>query len=120
MYGNKRKVEVNKNELLTQLKKNKELHIEELKETQEEYNDAYILAVEKLLESAKTRPGIINNNIHLSAPTSHVKEYGDIIDMLEFSTQESLEITMEEYKSWVKNEWSWSESFAMTKLSYLN
>jgi len=38
--------------------------------------------------------------------------------MLEFSIQETLEITMEEYKQWIKNEWDWTESFNLNKMSY--
>jgi len=38
-----RKVEVNKKELLTKLKENRELHLAEFEEAQEEYNDACIV-----------------------------------------------------------------------------
>jgi hypothetical protein len=114
-----RKVEVSKKELLLKLKENKTLHIKEFKETQEEYNDACILKIEEMLSEAKKRPKSVNTIIHLNPPKSHVKEYEDIIGMLEFSTQTTLEITMEEYKSWVLNEWEWTRSFAATKMSYV-
>ena len=114
-----RKVEVSKDELLLKLKENKKLHIAEFKETQEEYNDACILKIEQILLEAKKRPISVNTSIHLSPPQSHIKDYEDIIGMLEFSTQNTLEITMEEYKSWVLNEWEWRRSFAATKMSYV-
>ncbi len=114
------RIKVNKQELLNKLKENREIHIKEYKEMFTEYQKETIKILQKVLREAKKVPELkqIPTYIGTQAPESSEKEYDVVIGMLEFSTQEDLEITQKEYKQYVLNEWNWSHNFEMLKASY--
>ena len=112
------KLSVKKADLVAILKANKEAHAKF-------YNDAlggFKMTIEKEL---KKRLYLLRKEgkIHLAfyefrEPESHVKEYEDAIGMLEICLEENIEIDMEEYLKYYKNEWSWSASWKSSNTGY--
>ena len=115
------KITVNKQELIDILKKNRDIHISEYEETFDEYQKDTIKIMQKLLREAKKVPQYksIPTHISSSTPQSNKKDYDIAIGMLEFSIDETFEISQHEYKQFVLNEWSWSGNFELTKSMYL-
>jgi Sec7-like guanine-nucleotide exchange factor len=111
------KVKVKKSDLIDVLKTNRDIH-------QKAFDEAlagYKIAVEKELKSKlkdlKTGKDF-NLYINLQKPVSYVKQYNDVIGMLEISTEEDVHITMEEYLKYYKNEWEWQATWQLSNAFY--
>jgi hypothetical protein len=50
----------------------------------------------------------------LQRPTSHIKEYDRVLDMLEASLDEEFELSDKEFSQYVRDEWSWKTDFITT------
>ena len=111
------KVKVQKRNLIEALRTNKDLH-------QREYDEALIgfrLAAEKELKlKLKELKAGKKDNIYISLqkPVSYVKQYNDVIGMLEISSEEEVSITMEEYLKYYKNEWEWKQTWQLSNAFY--
>lgn len=57
---------------------------------------------------------IANARIKFDAPESYKDKYAEAIEMLEFSVDENINLDEESFRAYVKNQWSWSSSFAET------
>jgi hypothetical protein len=112
-------VKVKTSDLLSKLKENKAIHEKEFKELQEIYLNDVISGLEKLLADAKSKqnPNPVVS-LNLVKPKSFVKDYEEIIGMLEMSIQDEFDITQEEFRNYVLNIWSWTNQFEMIKSSY--
>jgi hypothetical protein len=113
-----RTVKVLKSELLAKLYENRDIHNKEFAELWEEYLNEVAAGLKKLLTKARKREGDPETGLNLIKPRSYAKEYDEIIGMLEFSTDTEFDITQDEYKRYVLNEWDWSRNFAMMKTAY--
>ena len=111
------KVKVKKADLVKVLQTNRDLH-------QTEFNEAlvgYKISVEKELKNKlkDLKAGKdFDLYINLQKPVSYVKQYNDVIGMLEISTEEDVFISMEEYLKYYKNEWEWQTSWKLSNAFY--
>ena len=112
------KVKVDKNDLLSILKTNRDKH-------EKDYNDAmggYRLVAEaelkKKLKKVRAGEKFTLYFKDLREPDSHVQEYQNVIDMLEVSTDMFVEISMEDYLKYYKNEWNWCTSWKFHNSGY--
>lgn len=109
-------VKVNKELLLLKLRENREIHIKEYKELFEAYQSEAIKGLQKLLKNAKN--GNIVTHLQITQPVDYTETYDEIIGMLEMSVDDTFEITQEEYKSYVLNQWNWTRNFNVFKTAY--
>lgn len=115
-----RSVKIYTSKLLETLKNNREKHIADYKEAMKGFREDAIAAMEKNLALAKDGKGInlyINNVV---LPTSYEDSYNTIIKMLEFSTDTTVELTMQEFSQYVEDKWAWKQTFAETAAFYNN
>lgn len=112
-------VKVKTSELLAKLKENKEIHAKEYAELQEIYLTDVVEGLEELLAAAKSKknPNPVTS-LNLTKPKSFIKDYEEIIGMLEMSIQEEFDITQEEFRNYVLNIWSWTNQFELMKTAY--
>ncbi len=118
---NGRTVNVNRNDLLTALKQNLTVH-------EAEYNEALVefkasleqdlkLALKKVQKT--TDPLALKKfNFSVQFPSDHRTQYKEVIEMLEMSVDETINLDAESFKAYFKNEWYWQESFRLAKSSY--
>jgi hypothetical protein len=113
-------VNVSRVDLLEKLKTNREIH-------KADYAEAVIGYRIKLLEDLKaativaekcTDVDLLNLRVPFSYPTSYLTNYDEIIDMMEASVDEIINLDSSSFKSFYKNEWSWSRSFNSTTTLY--
>lgn len=109
------KIKVAKKKLLEILTKNLLIHEKEVSEACLNYNAEALRLSEKLLkESLKyisdRNPPIINLDKlkGLRLPENRTEEYETIIEMLELDLSLEIELSKEEFKQYIKNEWDWS------------
>lgn len=107
MYDkNQLTVKIKKEDLLKSIKANRDKHALEYDKAKNGFR--------KLLEKelrGKLNAIVESKNVKLAfksvKPISHLKEYDDVIGMLELSTDTEFEINHQQYKQYVKNEWEW-------------
>ena len=104
-----RTIKVSKDTLLEKLKENRIKHITD-------YNEAYKIFVENYIErldylAEKVSEGMSPEmHIKMIVPKSYEDDYTQIIDMLEMSIENEVEITAEEFQAYVKNKWNWTQT----------
>jgi len=111
------KVKVKKVDLVKILQTNRDIHQKDF----EEALGGYKIAVEKELKSKlkDLKAGKdFDLYINLSKPKSYVKQYNDVIGMLEIASEEEVSITMEEYLKYYKNEWEWQSTWHLSNAPY--
>ena len=116
-YRGLSEVLLNKDALLEQVRENYALHREKF----EEAMDGYKAKVVGLLEEHIQR---IRDNapekvfIQLEMPEDHSKDYERVIEMLEWSKDDDLELDEQEFATYVLDQWGWQEGFSATYAMY--
>lgn len=109
-------VKINRERLLAQLKLNRETHIAEYKEAHELYLAEAVEGLKKMLKDAKA--GKVQHHLHLEIPQSYEASYDRAIAMLEWSTDETVELDHSEFESYVRDNWNWKQNFTALAASY--
>lgn len=81
----------------------------------------YEAAVVKFMSDAarRAKKGNFNNLVlNISAPVDHSGKYIDIIEMLEVSVNDTIQLDKDSYKAYYKNQWSWSAGLEAMGASY--
>lgn len=113
------KVTVNKNTLVAVLTENRAEHEGKFLEAQQVYKRRVIEELEKSLERARQGVKVSHYFISLPIPENHLDDYDTVLQMLAMEVDDVVEITQQEFKCFVQNQWGWVQSFAANSLSYL-
>lgn len=111
------KIQMSKDSLLEAIRKNRETHVQE-------YNDALEGFMEDLEAEYRSRVEQVqkgevpNGYISLQKPESHESDYDQVIQMLEMTSANEVEITYEEFKNYVRDEWDWKGRFSDSYRTY--
>lgn len=102
-------ITVSKDELISKITVNLDKH-------QEEYNQSIIdrkaYAIEVLTEQlAESKDGNVPEILTFDKVPNHSSEYETVIEMLTMSVDEEIEITYEQFKRYVRDEWEWKTEF---------
>lgn len=101
---------VAKARLLAQLRQNLEKHSEIVAEARKNYVELARKQIEarlKLLEEGK----IVNLYFDLDPPLDYSETYKTVIEMLEWSEDELIKLSSQDFRNMVMDEWSWASSF---------
>ena len=108
---------VDRLKLLLTLKLNLSKHSEIVKEAREGYIKKAMREVERrLLELRKGR--VVTLSFSLSPPVDHSEVYRSAIQMLEWNTEDKIELKADEFRQLVMDEWDWSRSFLVGNSLY--
>jgi hypothetical protein len=122
-----RKVKVKRDELLERVKTNRENHIAEYEEAVIGYKEKAKLEIEKAMGRLAKRVDeleegevLILSSVHfnLEVPRNHEKDYDQVIQMLEMSVDDELEIMTDEFACYVMDDWTWKEDFVNVSNQY--
>lgn len=116
-----RTVNVNRLELLKALEENREKHRAEYKEALVEFHRRLLEDLEqahRTVAETKNIEDLQKFRMSILFPQNHEKDYDEVIDMLKWSADETINLDAESFKAYVKNEWSWTSSFLHTKALY--
>lgn len=116
-----RSVNVNRLELLEKLRANLALHKAEYAQALSEYQQRLIddlkFAAKKV--SKVTDPNELKNfRFSVPFPQNHEADYAEVIEMLEMSVDETINLDAESFKAYIKNEWHWQQQFSAAKMAY--
>lgn len=116
-FGNSQ-VTVDKNKLLSMMRTNLTKHREQFLEAQEGYREEVIKRLDSMLQDARDKKKHIRVVVELEAPEDHSSEYETNIAMLEWSINETLTITQQQFNQFVLDKWGWSDRFRGTNAVY--
>lgn len=103
-------IKVKTEDLLQKITANRDKHIEDFEKAQK----GFMLDAEARLKKAlkEIRQGKVpTGSIAFQKPENHTKDYDTIIDMLNMTVDEELEITYEQFQRYARDEWDWTEHF---------
>lgn len=112
-----RTVRMDRLRLLAILKQNREEHREIFLEAQEGYRAAAIKELDAMLSEAREGKRI-RRSLSLVAPVDQTREYDNAIEMLEMSVDDKIEITEQDFRCYVKDEWNWKGQFLSSNAAY--
>lgn len=128
MLASDRKYPVVKNALLHKLRENRGAHLQHYNDALEEYRKAFIDVVTLRIDdfsAARARARDLEpfewpkNAAPVPVkPESYVSDYDRAIGLLEMTISEQIEITGDDYRCFVEDEWEWKERFRSTTMSY--
>lgn len=112
-----RTVNVNRNDLLSVLKKNREQHLQEYLEARAGYQVKAIKQMKQNLKQAR-QGGEIIQHLGLVVPLNYTDHYDIVIGMLEMDVNPHVELTQDDYNRYVMDNWDWKGSAMMANSHY--
>lgn len=115
-----RSVNVDRVKLLEALHANLAVHREQYKEAVTEFHARLLkdLTVAKNKVKKANPESLKNFRININFPANHEKDFLEVIEMLENSTDDTINLDSESFKAYFKNEWSWSGQFEVSLAQY--
>lgn len=114
------RVKINRNELLSIVRENKDKHIKEFERAMYDFKLAVLKISQENLKLAETQD--ITSIAHIksipSFPTSYAKSYDKAIRMLELSVDTEIELEGHDFDQLVLDEWQWKQSFSTMNSTY--
>ena len=117
MHNINMKTKVDKKKLLETLRKNLEQHSSIVKEAR----DGYVEKAEKELELRleQLRKGkVVSLSFALTPPMDYSEVYKNVISMMEWNTNEFVELQADEFRQLVNDEWDWKQNFLRGTMAY--
>lgn len=120
MYDdNKLKIKVEKQNLLGILKQNRDKHEADYTKAKEGFRKLLRVELQKKLDSLDAGKKV-QLTFKNTKPESHLGDYDEVIEMLELSIDSELEITHQQFKMWVKDDWNWKRMWSTSNSVYLS
>ena len=115
------KVFVKKEDLIKVLTENRDIHAKEYEEARKGYAIMAVDALDAKLKVIKEGKefNMYFNDLN-SPPESHVEDFQNVIDMLGVTEQVDVEITMDDYLKYYKNNWSWHQGWNLSNKGYVD
>lgn len=110
-------VNVERLAMVAAIKNGLAIHQAAYNEALADFKEYALLEVTKL-QTAIAAGDFTRTSINLSVPQSHVQEFEDAIEIFEMSVDDNINIDIETFKAYFKNEWSWSRSFEVGAALY--
>lgn len=107
-------------DLLDKLRANRTAHVEEFAEAWQGYMTALETTLEGLLDTVRTGRDVDMYKARLDRPSSHEKDYDRIIEVLEMTSADTVQLTLGEFDKYVRDNWEWTESFKMSSSNYIS
>jgi hypothetical protein len=112
------KFEVEKSKLLAILEENRAKHIKDHAVAIVGFERKVLREMKKNLKQAEEGGEIVLHSKY-SKPTLHEDEYDNVIGLLELTTETKLKITWADYKKYVRDDWSWNQSWYGSNSGYI-
>lgn len=112
------KVVVRREELLKELRANREAHREIFLKAQEGFKMAVIGHLEDMLADARNGKRV-DFRVNLPQPIDQTKEYDRAIKMFEMAVEETVVLEEHEFAQYVMDDWSWKDQFTVTNTRYM-
>lgn len=112
-----RTVKVTKADFIERVQVNRDNHRNIFEKAQEGFKERMIEELERRLEDAR-KGREIQMFIALDPPEDHTHEYDRVLTMARMSTEDVLELTEQEFGSYVMDDWAWKRAFLSNSMTY--
>lgn len=112
-------ITVRKAQLLETLIQNRDEHQVIFDKAQEAYRASMIDELDRALAEAKGGKQI-KRMFTLPVPENHTDDFNTAIKMLDWHTEDDIELEQHEFEQYVENRWAWRASFAANTQSYVS
>lgn len=115
-----KKVEL-KSILIQNLAKHDNVYNEALENYWKEVEETFNEEVEDAKEIIKKRTisnGGIGLSIHIQAPVSYKESYQEALAMIEYEVDDIIQLTHDEFNSYILNKWDWTNQFMLSNSAY--
>lgn len=114
-------VKVSKDQLITALKLNKEIHVQQVLESRAKYREMVVAELDQRLSEAKAGGDIDPGFLHkLPIPRDFSNEYDRAIDRFTWHTEPYVYLDTQDFNRFVRNEWEWHREFVASSSMYLS
>lgn len=112
-------VRLNKDELEVIVRKNRDKHRKIFEEAIEGYRKRVIKRLEQMVQNAKDGKKV-DTYVNMVQPEDHTKDYNQVLEMLELSVDDTIELSHQDFARYVQDRWEWSGKFANDSVSYVS
>ncbi len=92
--------------------------------TYDEAMQGYIKEAKKLLKKKvkelDSKEGDKKLYFSLACPSSYESEYDKVIEFFSMSLDNEIELDMDTFRAYIKDEWAWKDSFTASNSRYLS
>lgn len=116
--NNQNIVVVRKKDLIDALKDNREQHRKDFETALDGFEKTVIATLKERLAEAKKgvkRPVYVS----LQMPEDHTKDYDRRVRMYEMDTEDTVELTEQEFAMYVQDDWGWKGQWTTSNSSYM-
>ena len=111
-------VTVNKLSLIDIITKNRDGHSDRYEKAWAGYRKEAIETLEDHLSALKDGKRIAHVRMD-SAPTDHTEDYDRVLEMLNMSVDDTIELSNGEFQQYVQDDWNWSQMWNVSNTKYL-
>jgi tRNA A37 N6-isopentenylltransferase MiaA len=111
-------VKVKKDELLATVRKNRDGHRDLFLKAQAGYREDAIAELDRMLREARDGKKI-RRGFTMPEPIDRTGDYDTVINMLEMSVDDVVELQFHEFAQYVRDQWSWKRDVDLVNMSYL-
>lgn len=118
MNRNELTIQASVHVLITTLEENRAQHAADY----EKAKKGWIKLLRKELQtmlSTLDDGGELRLHIENQKPTSYVAEYDEAIEMLNFAISEDIELTAQQFRQYVKDDWDWKRNWKAGNTTYI-
>jgi hypothetical protein len=120
-YRGLRSVLVKKDALVEELTSNRDKHLKDFEELEAEYLTAVGRALAEASEAFAADNTVPESDMisRLPVPRSHESDYDSALKMMEMSQDTELELSQQEFETFVMDNWDWKRDFAGASAFYM-
>lgn len=111
-------VTLKRSDMIARLTKNLAEHKAVVTEALEGYRIAVIAELDRMIADAKNGKQI-RTHVTLVQPVDHTRDYERVLDMLNLSVKDEIELFPEDFGRYMRDEWEWDVQFASSNLNYV-
>jgi len=123
-----KEIPVDKIRLVNTLKLNKDVHAREYFESMTGYKEAVLLDLQKQIKKLEgwvervksSEPVGISKEVPANCrrPENHTGDYEEIIDLMNWTTEEEIKLSTTDFNAYVRDNWDWQAIFKSTHSTY--
>jgi len=110
-------ITVSKEKLLAKMRENRESHKEQFEEALNGWKERVCKELEKAYKNALD--GLkYETHFSLPRPTDHTPDYDEIIDQVEWNEEDKIDLDLNSFNQFIRDDWGWKQDFLMTNAMY--
>jgi hypothetical protein len=112
------KVTVRRQDLLERLRSNRAVHATIVEEAERGYRKEATIKALQFMHAIEDGKIESFNKYAIHTPVSYLSAYDTVIQMLEWCQDDVVELTADEFRQFVEDQWDWKDGFITSNAAY--